>query len=98
MGVQDSQAYRKMDVTKENFRRILELGVILLSFQFKTGFNLVNAAAVCATLESVSGLETPSVITAKRRLSTLYFHLSTITVYFAHKILISTLIVGKHSR
>ena len=42
----DSQAYRKMDVTSERIRRILELREILLSFQ--TGFNLVNAAVVCA--------------------------------------------------
>ena len=37
MRVRDSQAYRKMDVTKERISRILELREILLSFQ--TGFN-----------------------------------------------------------
>ena len=40
--VHDSQAYRKMDVTRE-------LREILLSIQ--TGFILVNAAVVCAILE-----------------------------------------------
>ena len=39
---------------------ILELREILLSFQI--GYNLVNAAAVCAILESISGLEPSSVI------------------------------------
>ena len=62
--VHDSQAYRKMDVTKERISRILELREILLSFQ--TGFNLVNAAGVCAILDSVSGLEPSSVITLNR--------------------------------
>ena len=51
--VHDSQAYRKMDVTSERISRILELREILLSFQ--TGFSLVNAAVVCAILESISG-------------------------------------------
>ena len=61
--VHDSQAYRKKDVTKERISRILELREIPLSF--KTGFNIVNAALVCAILESISGLEPPSVITAQ---------------------------------
>ena len=61
MRVHDSQAYRKMDVTKEHISHILELREILLSFQ--TGFNSVNAAVVCALLESNSGLEPSSVIT-----------------------------------
>ena len=54
----DSQAYRKMDVTRERISRILELREILLSFQ--TGFNLFNAVVVCAILESISGLERSS--------------------------------------
>ena len=66
MRVHDSQAYRKMDVTRERFSRILELREILLSFQ--TGFNLVNAAVVCAVLESISGLEPSSAITEPRYL------------------------------
>ena len=47
--------YRKMDVTREHISRILKLTEILLSIQ--TGFSLVNAAVVCAILESISGLE-----------------------------------------
>ena len=52
--VHDSQAYRKMDVTRERISRILELRERLLSIQ--TGFNLVNAAVACAIMESISGL------------------------------------------
>ena len=59
MRVHDSQAYKKMDVTRERVSRILKLREILLSFQ--TGFNLVSAAAVCAILEGISGLEPSSV-------------------------------------
>ena len=57
--VHDSQVYRKMDVTRERISRILELREILLSFQ--TGFNLVSAAVVCASPESISGFEPSSV-------------------------------------
>ena len=66
MRVHDSQAYRKMDVTRERISPILELREILLLFQ--TGFNLVNGAVVCAILESISGLEPSSVITEPRYL------------------------------
>ena len=59
--VHDSQAYRKMGVTRDRISRILELREILLSIQ--TGFSLVNAAVASAILESVSGLEPSSVIT-----------------------------------
>ena len=52
--IRDSQAYRKMQVTREGISRILELREILLSFQ--TGFNLG------------SGLEPSSVITVPRYL------------------------------
>ena len=62
--VHDSQAYRKMDVTKERISLILELRGILLSFQ--TGFNPVNAFVVCAILESIPGLE-PSSDTSEPR-------------------------------
>ena len=48
--VHDSQAYRKMDVTRERISRILELREKLLSFQ--TGFSFVNVAVACAILES----------------------------------------------
>ena len=59
MRVHDSQAYRKMDVTRERISRILELKEILLSF--RTGFSVVNAV-VCAILGCISGLEPSSVI------------------------------------
>ena len=62
--VHDTQTYRKMDVTRECIRCILELREILLSFQ--TGFNLMNAAVVCAILESISGLVPSSVISEPR--------------------------------
>ena len=66
MRVHDSQAYRKMAVTRERISCILELRKILLSIQ--TGFSLVNAAVICAILESISGLEPSSVITEPRYL------------------------------
>ena len=49
MRVHDSQAYRKMDVTRERISRILELREIML-FSFQSGFNLVNVAVVCAIM------------------------------------------------
>ena len=64
MRVHDSQAYRKMNVTRVSC--ILELKEILLSFQ--TGFNHGNDAVVCAILESISGLEPSLVITEPRYL------------------------------
>ena len=75
MRVHDSQAYRKMDVTRERINRILELGEILLSFQ--TGFNLVSASVVCAYLESISGLEPSSVINEPR-----YLKLVTVSSFY----------------
>ena len=59
-------SHKQMDVTRERISRILELREILLSFQ--TGFSLVNAAVVCAILESISGLEPTSDITEPRYL------------------------------
>ena len=61
MRVHDSQANKKIDVTRERISHILELREIILSI--KTGFSLVSAAVVCAILESISGLESSSVIT-----------------------------------
>ena len=49
--VYDSQAYRKMDVTRERISLILELREMLPSFQ--TGFNLVNTAVACAIMVEV---------------------------------------------
>ncbi|WP_293650956.1 hypothetical protein, partial [Thiolapillus sp.] len=62
----DLQTYRKLDVTRERISRILELRKILLSIQ--TGFSLVNAAVVCAILESISGLQPSSFITEPKYL------------------------------
>ena len=81
--VHDSKAYRKMDVTREHISCISELREILLSFQ--TGFNLVNAAVVCAILEIISGLEPSSPITAPR-----YSKLVTVSSFYPF-ILISVL-------
>ena len=67
MRVHDSEAYRKMDVTRERISRILELKEILSSIQ--TGFSPVNAAVVYAILESISGLEPSSDTTEPRYLS-----------------------------
>ena len=58
--------HQGMDKTRGRIRRISELREILLSFQ--AGFNLVNAAVVSASLESISGLELSSVITEPRYL------------------------------
>ena len=67
MRIHDSQAYRRMDMTRENISRILELREMLLSFQ--ADFNLVNAAAVARAIpESISGSEPSSVITEPRYL------------------------------
>ena len=66
--VHDSQAYRKMDLTRERISRILELKKKKILLSFQTGFNLVNAAVVCAILESISGLEPSLVITEHRYL------------------------------
>ena len=66
MRVHDPKAYRKMNVTRERIRCILEWLEILLPFQ--TGLKLVNAAIVYAILECISGLESSSVITEPRYL------------------------------
>ena len=75
MRVHDSQAYRKMDVTRERISRIFELREILLSIQ--TGFSLVNAAVASAILESISVLEPSSVMTEPR-----YLKLATVSSFY----------------
>ena len=55
-----------MAVARESINRIVEMREILPSFQ--TGFNLVNAAVVCAILASISGLEPSSDITEAKYL------------------------------
>ena len=83
MRVQGSQAYKKMDVTRERISHILELREILLSFQ--TGFSLVNAAVVCVTPESSSGLESSSGITEPR-----YLKLVTVSSFCPFTFLLGT--------
>ena len=53
-------------MARDHISRIFELREMLLSFE--TGFNLVNAAVVCAMLESTLGLEPAPVITEPRYL------------------------------
>ena len=60
MKVHDSQAYKKMDVTREYINRILELREMLSLFQ--TGFNLVNAAVACAIPVSYTHLTLPTIV------------------------------------
>ena len=69
-----------MDVTRERISRILELREILLSLQ--TSFNFVNAALVCANLDSISGFEPSSDITEPR-----YLMLFDITFVFGTSLL-----------
>ena len=83
MRVNDSQAYRKVDVTRERTSHTLELRELLLSFQ--TGFNLVNAAVVCAIPESISGFAPSLVITESK-----YLKLVTVSSFYPF-ILISVL-------
>ena len=83
MRVHHSQAYRKMDVTRERLSRILELREILLSIQ--TGFSLVNAAVVCAILESISDLEPSSVITEPKYLKLVTVSLDSLWCFKHHK-------------
>ena len=47
--------HREVDMTRECISSILEVREMLLLFQ--TGFSLVNAAVICAILESISGFE-----------------------------------------
>ena len=78
--VNNSQAYRKMDVTRDCISHILELKEVLLSFQ--TGFNLVSAAVVCTILESSSGLEPSSVIIEPSQVLEACYCLKLLSVYF----------------
>ena len=64
--VHDSQVYRKTNMTGERMSLISERREMLLSFQ--TCFNLVEAADICAILESISGLEPSSDTTEPRYL------------------------------
>ena len=71
--VHDSQAYRKMDVTRKHIRHVFELREILLSIQ--TGFNLVNAVVLCNILESISGWNPHQLSCDCLKLLSIYFNL-----------------------
>ena len=62
MKVHESQAYKKMDVTRERISRIFELTEMLLSFQAGklVSINRGNAAVVCTILECISVSEPSS--------------------------------------
>ena len=49
---------------------------------FQIGFSLVNAAVVCAILESISGLEPSSVITEPR-----YLKLVTVSSFYPYTLI-----------
>ena len=65
--VHDSQAQRKIDLTKERSSVILELIVMFLLFQM--GLSLVRAAVVWAILDSISGFDPSSEIIEPRHLN-----------------------------
>ena len=65
MRVHDSQAYRKMHVTIQAAHQSY-LATEKYAPLIPNCFNLVNAAVVCAILESISGLEPSSVIIEPR--------------------------------
>ena len=55
VNVQVSQAYNSTQITRERISLIFELREICLSLQMV--FSLASVAAVCAILDSTSGLE-----------------------------------------
>ena len=69
VNVQDSQAYRNMDMTRERISLIFELSAIFLSFQMV--LSLVSAAVAWAILARISGLDPSSVMIAPRYLNRL---------------------------
>ena len=60
-----SEAYRKMDMTRERISLIFELTVMFLSFH--KGFNLVSAAVFCAAVFCANPAK-PLMSSTKRRL------------------------------
>ena len=69
VNVQDSQAYRNMDMTRERISLIFELSAIFLSFQMV--LSLASAAVAWAILARISGLDPSSVMIAPRYLNRL---------------------------
>ena len=67
VNVQDSQAYRNMDMTRERISLIFELSAIFLSFQMV--LSLASAAVAWAILARISGLDPSSVMIAPRYLN-----------------------------
>ena len=67
--IQDSQAYRNMDMTRERISLIFELSAIFLSFQMV--FSLASAAVAWAILARISGLDPSSGKIAPRYLNLL---------------------------
>ena len=67
--VQDSQAYRNMNMTRERISLIFELSAIFLSFQMV--LSLASAAVAWAILVRISGLDPSSVMIAPRYLNLL---------------------------
>ena len=62
--VNDSQAYRNMEMTRERISFTFDPRDMLLSFQM--GFSFVRATVACSVLKRVSGLEPTSELTAHR--------------------------------
>ena len=69
VSVQDSQAYRNMDITRERISPIFELSAIFLSFQMV--LRLASAAVAWAILARISGLDPSSAMIAPRYLNML---------------------------
>ena len=69
VSVQDSQAYRNMDMTRERISLIFELSAIFLSFQMV--LSLASAAVAWAILTRISDLDPSSAMIAPRYLKLL---------------------------
>ena len=69
VSVQDSQAYRNVDMTRERISLIFELSAIFLSFQMFLSF--ASAAAVWAILARISGSDPSSAMISRRYLNLL---------------------------
>ena len=69
VSVQDSQAYRNIDMTRERISLIFELSAIILSFQMV--LSLASAAVAWAILARISGLDPSSAMIAPRYLNLL---------------------------
>ena len=77
--VQDSQAYRNMDMTRERISLIFELSAIFLSFQMV--LSLASAAVAWAILARISGLDPSSAMIAPRYLNDVTCHQVIATKY-----------------